>query len=76
MNPLVLVSPKAGKSLKLYLSATDITIGSMLAQENESRKEQAVYYLSRILTDVEKRYAVIKKLYLSLYFACMKLRHY
>ncbi|CAN6558617.1 unnamed protein product [Malus baccata var. baccata] len=47
----VLVPPQRGKPLKLYISASEKLIESLLAQNNEGGKEQAVYYLSRILTE-------------------------
>ncbi|CAN6554455.1 unnamed protein product [Malus baccata var. baccata] len=72
----VLVPPKRGKPLKLYISASEKSIGSLLAQNNEGGKEQAVYYLSRILTEVETRYSPVEKLCLVLYFTASKLRHY
>nr|XP_028965046.1 uncharacterized protein LOC114827424 [Malus domestica] len=50
-SPPVLVPPQMGKPLKLYISASEKSIGSLLAQNNEGGKEQAVYYLSRILTE-------------------------
>ncbi|XP_059659004.1 uncharacterized protein LOC132305373 [Cornus florida] len=75
-NPPVVMPPKKKWPLKLYLSAAEESIGSMLAQDNEHRKEQAVYYLSRVLTDVECRYSSIEKLCLSLYYSAMKLRVY
>ncbi|CAN6691091.1 unnamed protein product [Malus baccata var. baccata] len=50
-SPPVLVPPQRGKPLKLYISASERSIGSLLAQNNEGGKEQAVYYLSRILTE-------------------------
>jgi hypothetical protein len=62
--------------MKLYISASDSTLGSMLAQEDENGNEKAIYYLSRVLNDVETRYNDIEKLCLCLYFACMKLKHY
>ncbi|KAM2517727.1 hypothetical protein PS1_032603 [Malus domestica] len=65
-----------GKPLKLYISASDKSIGSRLAQNNEGGKEQAVYYLSRILTEVETRYSPVERLCLALYFTANKLRHY
>ncbi|CAN6586637.1 unnamed protein product [Malus baccata var. baccata] len=54
----------------------DKSIGSLLAQNNEGGKEQAVYYLSRILTEVETRYSPVERLCLALYFTTNKLRHY
>ncbi|KAM0978136.1 hypothetical protein ACFX2C_014141 [Malus domestica] len=59
-SPPVLVPPQRGKPLKLYISASEKSIGSLLAQNNEGRKEQAVYYLSRILTEVETKYSPIE----------------
>ncbi|CAN6712866.1 unnamed protein product [Malus baccata var. baccata] len=56
-SPPVLVPPQRGKPLKLYIFASEKSIGSLLAQNNEGGKEQAVYYLSRILTEVETRYS-------------------
>ncbi|KAM2557547.1 hypothetical protein TB2_014658 [Malus domestica] len=75
-SPPVLVPPQRGKPLKLYISASDKSIGSLLAQNNEGGKEQAVYYLSRILTEVETRYSPIERLCFALYFTANKLRHY
>ncbi|XP_059635256.1 uncharacterized protein LOC132277412 [Cornus florida] len=68
--------PRKKWPLKLYLSAAEESIGSMLAQDNEHGKEQAVYYLSRVLTNVKCRYSSIEKLCLSLYYSAMKLRVY
>ncbi|XP_059650003.1 uncharacterized protein LOC132295729 [Cornus florida] len=75
-NPLIVMPPRKKWPLKLYLSAAEESIGSMLAQDNEHGKEQAVYNLSRVLTDVECRYSSIEKLCLSLYYSAMKLRVY
>ena len=75
-NPPVLSPPKRGRPLKLYVSASEVSIGSLLVQDNKEGKEQAVYYLSRTLTEVERRYSAIERLCLALYFTAVKLRHY
>jgi len=62
--------------MKLYISASESTIGSMLAQEDENGVERAIYYLSRVLNDAETRYSPVKKLCLCLYFSCSKLKQY
>ena len=62
--------------MRLYISAINESIGCLLAQNNASGHEQAIYYLSRILTPTEIKYSFIEKLCLTLYFACSKLRHY
>ena len=61
-NPSVIISPVARITLKLYILASDLTIGSMLAQEDEQGNERVVYYLSRMLNEVEIRYSHIEKL--------------
>jgi hypothetical protein len=71
-TPLVLTPPKQRKPLKLYISATQESIGSLLAQDNSEGQKQAVFYLS----ECECKYFIIEKLCLALYFSAFKLRHY
>ncbi|XP_024156391.1 uncharacterized protein LOC112164432 [Rosa chinensis] len=75
-NPPVLVPPRTGIPLKLYISAAEASIGSLLAQDDEGGVEHAIFYLSRTLTDCETRYTPMEKLCLTLYFSACKLRHY
>ncbi|KAI5326915.1 hypothetical protein L3X38_035989 [Prunus dulcis] len=65
-----------GRPPKLYVSASEVSIGSLLVQDNKEGKEQAIYYLSRTLTEVERKYSAIERLCLALYFTVVKLRHY
>ncbi|CAL2247885.1 unnamed protein product [Prunus armeniaca] len=67
-NPPVLAPPKRGRPLELYVSASEVSIRSLLVQDNKEGKEQAVYYLSRTLTEVERKYSPIERLRLALYF--------
>jgi len=60
----------------LYVAASECTIGCMLTQEDENGVERAIYYLSRVLNDVETWYHPSEKLCLCLYFSCTKLKHY
>lgn len=55
---------------------SDVTLGSMLTQEDENGVERAFYYLSRVLNDEKTIYNMIEKLCLCLYFSCTKLKHY
>jgi len=75
-KPPNLLPPIWNKSMKLYISASDSTIGSMLAQQDENGIEIVIYYLSRVLNDVETRYSPVEKLCLCLYFSCSKLKQY
>src|SRR3954465_5049500 len=76
MHPPILSPPNGKKHMRLYISASDNTIGSMLAQEDDDGIERAIYYLSRVLNDAETRYSAIEKLCLCLYFSCIKLNYY
>lgn len=60
MKPLVLLPPSRNKSMKLYIAASRLTIGSMLPQEDENGIERAIYYLRRILIDAGTRYNAIE----------------
>jgi hypothetical protein len=74
-TPPVLRAPRRGVPFKLYIAAEEKVIEVVLTQEDEG-KEYVIAYLGRRLLDLEIKYAHIKKLCLSLYFACAKMRHY
>ncbi|XP_019176554.1 PREDICTED: uncharacterized protein LOC109171913 [Ipomoea nil] len=76
MKPPVLTAPVHGRPLILYISAQDCSVGALLAQENDKGKENALYYLSRMMTPNELKYSPIEKLCLALAFAIKKLKHY
>ncbi|KAM1551476.1 hypothetical protein ACFX10_043602 [Malus domestica] len=75
-NPPVLEVPVPGKPLILYIAAQESSVGALLAQENESQKEGALYYLSQTLTGAELNYSSIEKMCLALVLAIQNLRHY
>ncbi|KAM2893649.1 hypothetical protein FF1_008976 [Malus domestica] len=75
-TPPVLVPPRRGKPLKLYISAAEESIGCVLAQDNDAGREQAIFYLSQNLNQPEINYSAVKKLCLAVFFAASKLRHY
>jgi hypothetical protein len=59
----------------MYITTQEWVIGVVLLQE-EDDKEFLVAYVTRCLLDAETRYVFMKKLCLSLYYACSKFRHY
>ena len=61
LHPPILVPPKHGKPLLLYLSIIGEAVGSMLAKENDKKNERAIYYLSKRFHDYETRYTPIEK---------------
>lgn len=45
-KPTTLLHPMRNKSMKLYIVASESTVGSMLSQEDDDGIERAIYYLS------------------------------
>jgi hypothetical protein len=68
-----LSAPVKGKPLILYTDAMPTSLGALLAQNNETGKEVALYYLSRTLLGAECNYPDIEKICLALVFAAQKL---
>src|SRR3954464_11698353 len=54
----------------------DHSSDALLAQHNDERYEQAIYYMSRTLLGAEHRYHPVEKECLALVFAVQKIRHY
>jgi ribonuclease HI len=77
LNPPILMPPLQDKPLLLYLSTTDTAMGALLAQYiEESRKENAIYYLSKKMTEGETKYSTLEKTCVALVWATQKLKHY
>ncbi|XP_055830762.1 uncharacterized protein LOC129899766 [Solanum dulcamara] len=73
----VLVPPKPGRPLLLYMSVSDNAFGCVLGQHDETgRKEQAIYYLSKKFTPYEARYTLLERTCCALTWVAQKLRHY
>ncbi|GLJ30928.1 hypothetical protein SUGI_0616090 [Cryptomeria japonica] len=61
LSPPILMPPIEGKSFLLYISATEIALGVLLAQQDENGKERAIYYISRTLVGYELNYSTIER---------------
>ncbi|RVX04669.1 Retrovirus-related Pol polyprotein from transposon 17.6 [Vitis vinifera] len=62
LSPPVLAPPTPGRPLLLYLSVSDVALGCMLAQLDDSGKDRAIYYLSKRMLDYETRPALVGRL--------------
>ena len=62
----ILVSPKAGDTLYLYLAASDIAISSALFKECGDAKLRPIFFVSKSLTDAETRYTHLERAALAL----------
>ena len=76
LSPPVLAPPTPGHPLLLYLSVSNVALGCMLAQLDDSGKDRAIYYLSKRMLDYETRYVMIERYCLALVWATRRLRHY
>ena len=76
LSPPGLVPPMPGRPLLLYLSFSDVALGCMLAQLDDSGRERAIYYLSKRMLEYELRYIMIERFCLALVWATRRLRHY
>ena len=61
---------------KLYISTIKESISCLLVQDVEDGFKRTISYLSLLLSDVETRYTLIEKIYVSLYYAYIKLEYY
>ena len=76
LSPPVLGPPTLGRPLLLYLSVSDVALGCILAQLDDSGKDWAIYYLSKRILDYEARYVMIESYCLALVQATRILKHY
>ena len=76
-NPPVLVPPREGSPLLLYLSVSDNAFGCVLGQHDETgKKEKAIYYISKKFTPYESRYTLLERTCCALTWLAQNLRHY
>ncbi|KAK3036832.1 hypothetical protein RJ639_031310 [Escallonia herrerae] len=73
--PPLLTKPVIGEDLFLYLSISEVAVSKVLIWEEEG-KQRHVYYISKVLQDVETRYPRIDKVALTLVISARKLRPY
>ncbi|RDY09027.1 Retrovirus-related Pol polyprotein from transposon 17.6, partial [Mucuna pruriens] len=73
--PPVLTRPRPGMPLYLYISVSDDAISSVLIQE-ERGEQRPVYFTSKVLQGIERRYQKIEKAALAVVVASRRLRPY
>ncbi|PKA60634.1 RNA-directed DNA polymerase like [Apostasia shenzhenica] len=71
----ILVAPKEGAVLSLYLGVSDTAVSAVLL-DDDKRVQQPIFYISHILVDAESRYPTLEKLALALLVTARKLRLY
>ena len=77
MKSPILVPLVPEKLLLLYLTITNATMGALLAQYlEETRKENAIYYISKKMLPYREKYSPLGKTCVALVWATRKLIHY
>ncbi|KAK2998488.1 hypothetical protein RJ639_022878 [Escallonia herrerae] len=74
-SPPLLLKPLPEEDLFLYLSVTEVVISTVLVREDDGIKKP-IYYVSKILQDVETRYSKIDKIALAFIISARRLRLY
>ncbi|PKA59800.1 RNA-directed DNA polymerase like [Apostasia shenzhenica] len=74
-SALILVAQKEGAVLSLYLGVSDTAVSAVIVDDNKG-VQHSIFYISRILLDVESRYPTLEKLALALLVTARKLHPY
>ena len=68
--------PDFSQDFILYVSASEHAVSGVLVQEDTSRQEHVIYYVSQTLSGPPLRYPYEERLALAVVFSVQKLRHY
>ncbi|PKA50138.1 hypothetical protein AXF42_Ash020378 [Apostasia shenzhenica] len=71
----MLVAPKTGEILSVYLGTSDAAVSTVLVNDDKGI-HRPIFYISHILLDTETRYPTLEKVALALLVAARKLRSY
>ncbi|KAK3015873.1 hypothetical protein RJ639_007817 [Escallonia herrerae] len=74
-SPPLLSKPFPGEDLLIYISVTEVAVSTVLIRE-EDGVQKPIYYVSKVLQDVETRYPKIDKIALALIISARRLRPY
>ena len=76
IKPLGLCQPVKGKELFLYLAASAIAVSVTLVKTGDDGAQKLVYFISKMLTDIESRYIDFEQIALALRVATIQLPSY
>ncbi|KAK9912139.1 hypothetical protein M0R45_036012 [Rubus argutus] len=69
-------APIPGIPSTIYLASTSTAIRALLTQDDDSREERPMSYVSRLLQGAGTRYPEIERLCLALVYTTQRLRHF
>ena len=62
VEPLILASPEAGKTLFVYLAVLDVVVSATLFKENANGRQRPVFFVSKSLADAEPDTTTLSRL--------------
>ena len=65
-KPPILASPRAGDTLYLYLTVSEVSVSAALFKEDENRKQRPIFFISKSLTEAETQYTHLEQTPLAL----------
>ncbi|KAK3018233.1 hypothetical protein RJ639_002767 [Escallonia herrerae] len=74
-SPPLLLKPFPREDLLIYLTVTEVAVSTVLIRE-EDGVQKPIYYVSKVLQDMETRYPKIDKIALALIISARRLRPY
>ena len=75
-SPLVLSQPMEREEFHLFLVVSTAAVSAALVKTNKEGRQRPVYFLSKMLTNVESRYKIFEQITLSLRVVTKKQRLY
>ena len=75
-SPLILSWLVEGEEVYLYLAASAVGVSKALVKANRDGRQRPIYFVSKMLTDVETRYIEFEQITLALRMAAKKLHPY
>ena len=81
MSAPILVAPKRGEPLLLYVAVSNHVVSAALVVEREEpghqlKVQRPIYFIGEVLTDPKVRYPQVQKLLYAVLMATRKLLHY
>jgi hypothetical protein len=76
LDALILIASKWDMEFHVHTNASNLVVGSMLAQNPTEKCDQPIVYSSRLLNNVEKNYTTTKRETLAIVYVLHKFRHY
>ena len=72
----ILAPPRLDKPYRLYTDASDLAVGGILVQQDKHGVERVIQYVSKALSETQKRWATCEKECYAVVYCIQKLRTY